>query len=389
MSRVASRHANWFAYFPDDYRWSAAMGLALGSAAYGGADIGEVDRVGRRLASHVGDDDAWFREWVAEAERLREWAERAQAAGRLLTVSEVSLRACSYYQIGERFRTPKDEPALEAYRKAVRCFHRFAQLTDRPRIEPVEVPYQGTGLPAYFVSAEGEAQGRRPCVVFFDGLDITKELCYLRGVTEIVRRGLHCLVVDGPGNGESIRFRGLYLRPEYELAGSAAMDYLEGRPDVDAGRVGVLAISLGGYYAPRVAGLEQRYRACVAWGAQWDYHAVWRRRLERNFRTQLSVPPQHIGWVLGVDTIDAAMTRLEPFHLDGVAQRIACPFLLLHGEEDEQVPLGDAQALFDAVGSRDKTLRVYTAAEGGAQHCQHDYLTIASTEIADWLREKL
>ena len=50
-----------------------------------------------------------------------------------------------------------------------------------------------------------------------------------------------------------------------------------------------------------------------------------------------------------------------------------CPFLLVHGADDEQVPLADAQALYDACGSKDKTLRVFTAEEGGAQHCQRDH----------------
>lgn len=392
MSRAASAapaHANWFTYFPEDYRWSAALVGVLTTAPYGGAEIGEVDRVGRRLRDRVGDDEAWFLAWREEGERLRRWAAAEEAAGHGLTAAAVHLRACSYLQIGERFRTPKDEAALSAYRDAVDSFHRFARLTDRPRIEVVEVPYQGTQLPAYLVLAESSAEGPAPCVVYFDGLDITKELCYLRGAAEIVRRGMSCLIVDGPGNGESIRFRGLDLRHDYEVAGSAAMDYLESRADVDAGRVGLLAISLGGYYAPRIAAMDPRYRACVAWGAIWDYHATWKRRLEHGFRTQLSVPGHHIKWVLGVDSIEAALVRLEDFRLEGVAQRIRCPFLLLVGEEDEQIPFADARALFEAVGSEDKTMRVFTAAEGGAQHCQHDYLTLASTAFADWLAEKL
>ena len=53
------------------------------------------------------------------------------------------------------------------------CFHRFARLTDRPRIESVEVAYEGGSLPAYFVHAENTDRARTPCVVF-DGLDITK-----------------------------------------------------------------------------------------------------------------------------------------------------------------------------------------------------------------------
>jgi fermentation-respiration switch protein FrsA (DUF1100 family) len=44
-----------------------------------------------------------------------------------------------------------------------------------------------------------------------------------------------------------------------------------------------------------------------------------------------------------------------------------CPFLVLHGEDDEQIPLADARALYEACGSQDKTLRVFSAEENGAQ----------------------
>jgi fermentation-respiration switch protein FrsA (DUF1100 family) len=101
------------------------------------------------------------------------------------------------------------------------------------------------------------------------------------------------------------------------------------------------------------------------------------------------VPGHHIAWVLGVDTVEQALTRLEPFKLDGVVQRMRCAFLVTHGAEDEQVPLADAQALYEACGSPDKTLRVFTPEEGGAQHCQKDYLTLGATTIFDWLAEKL
>jgi dipeptidyl aminopeptidase/acylaminoacyl peptidase len=226
-------------------------------------------------------------------------------------------------------------------------------------------------------------------VVFFDGLDITKELQFLRGVPDLVRRGISCLVLDGPGNGEAIRFHGLPLRYDYEVAGSAALDYLMTRSDVDPERIGVMAISLGGYYASRCAARDLRFKACVAWGAIWNYHETWKKRVEAGFRTSLSVPGQHIIWVLGVETIEEALNKLEAFQLDGIVQQMRCPFLLTHGAEDEQVPLANAQALFNAVGSTDKTFRVFTPEEGGAQHCQHDYLTLGTTFIFDWLEEKL
>jgi dienelactone hydrolase len=389
MTTVAPRTANWFTYFPQDYRWSAAIGSMIGAAAMGGCDIGEIDRAGRRLKDRLGDDDAWFTEWRKLGDEVRALGERSQASGHALSASSFYLRACCYYQWGERFRTPKDDQALAAYRTAVDCFHKFAALTDRPRIEIVEVPYEGGSLPGYFVHAENSNLECGPAMVFFDGLDITKEIQYVRGVPELVRRGISCLVMDGPGTGEAIRFRDLNLRHDYEVAGSACVDYLERRADVDPGRIGVMAVSLGGYYAPRCASMEPRFKACIAWGAIWDYYETWKRRIDARFRTSLSVPGHHICWIFGVETLEQALEKLDAYRLDGVVQKMRCPFLITHGAEDEQVPLADAEALYSASGSPDKTLRVFTAGEGGAQHCQRDYASIAFAVMFDWLEDKL
>src|SRR5262249_28112594 len=61
----------------------------------------------------------------------------------------------------------------------------------------------------------------------------------------------------------------------------------------------------------------------------------------------------------------------------------------VHGEDDEQIPLSDAQALYDACGSKDKTLRVFTSEEGGAQHCQRDYLTLGCATMWSRFEDKL
>jgi dipeptidyl aminopeptidase/acylaminoacyl peptidase len=225
--------------------------------------------------------------------------------------------------------------------------------------------------------------------VFFDGLDVTKEIQFVRGVPDLVKRGISCLVMDGPGTGEAIRFRNFYLRHDYEAAGSACVDWLEKRADVNPKKIGIVAISLGGYYAPRCAAMEPRFAACIAWGAQWDYHETWKKRVAASFKTALSVPGHHIEWILGAKSLDDALKKLEPFKLDGVMQKMRCPFLLVHGADDEQIPLADAQKQFDACGSKDKTFRVFTAEEGGAQHCQRDYLTLVVAEMWNWFETKL
>jgi dienelactone hydrolase len=383
------QNPNYFMYFPDNYRWSAEMMAILSSAPYGGPEIAEVDRAGRRLRAHVGDDAVWFRVMSEEGDVLCRRAQDADGKGHKLTAASNYLRACSFYQHAEHFRQPKDDAAFDVFRRSLECFRRYAALTDRPQLEFVDLPFDGGAFPAIYVHAQNTQAKRAPCVVRFPGFDTQKELQFFRGVTDITRRGISVLIVDGPGSGEALRFRNLLLRHDYEVAGSAAIDYLETRSDVDPNRIGIVALSLGGYFAPRCAAYDARYKACVIWGAIWDYHETWRRRIERLRTSSLSVPPHHLLWVTGTDNYDDALKRIEGFRLEGIAQKVQCPVLLTHGTDDEQVPLADAHRLFESIGSKDKTLRIFDSEEGGAQHCQRDYLTHASAIMADWLTEKL
>ena len=318
--------------------------ICLSGAPWGGAEIDEVNRVGRALRDKVGDDDAWFEEWTRMGDKIEARGRAAEKDGHKLTAASCFLRATRYYQTGERFLQPKSQRGMDVYAKSVKTFRDAAAIIRSPRIEHVEIPYEGTSLPALLVHPDREVAGERPApaMVYFDGFDVTKEICYGYAVADLAARGVGCLIVDGPGNGESVRFRNLPLIAETERYATPVYEYLAGRPEFDPKRIGVMALSLGGYYAPRAASLEPRYACCIAWGAQWDYHAIWKKRLE-DLATgkvlSLSVPPEHLQWVLGVDSQAAALKVLEGFRLDGIVQKMRCPFLLLHGEGDEQISL--------------------------------------------------
>lgn len=382
-----------FIYFPTNYRWSMGLLLNLSAAPWGGAEIDEINRVGRALKDRVGDDTAWFEEWTRMGDKIEARGRDEEKKGHRLTAAACLMRASHYYQTGERFMQ-RDPRAPAVYRKAVQSFADAAAMVLRPRIESVEVPYGDKTLPALFVHAAPEVAGNKPApaLVFFDGFDVTKEIQYFKGVPDLVARGISCLIVDGPGNGESVRFRNLPLIAETEKYGTAAYEYLAARKEVDPKRIGVMAISLGGYYAPRAASLEPRYAACIAWGAQWDYYETWRRRfelLDSGKLPSLSVPPEHLMWIFGVDSREAAMKKLEGFRLDGIVQKMRCPFLLLHGAGDEQIPLSLAERCFAAVGSAQKALKVFNREEGGFHHCQVDDVTIGVHYMWDWLSDVL
>jgi alpha-beta hydrolase superfamily lysophospholipase len=382
-----------FTYFPENYRWSHGLLIGLNMAPWGGAEIGEVNRIGLRLKDHVGDDNAWFREWTREARTVEERGRERMAEGSHTSGAQYLQRASAYYHVGERFLQPKSKEGNDAYIRGVNCLRDAAQYIKRPKLEHVEILYGDTSLPAIFVHAEpANRSGKVPAMVFFDGLDVTKEIQYFKGVADLSARGVACLIVDGPGNGESIRFRNLYLRHDTEHYATPLFDYLSRRPEVDPKRIGVMAISLGGYYAPRAAAMDQRFACCIAWGAQWDYQKIWMDRFERLARADtpsLSVAAQHISWVLNASSQEGAIKKLAPFKLDGVVQKIACPFLMLHGEGDEQIPLSEAQKCFDAVGSKNKTFKLFTREEGGYHHCQIDNQSICSAYMWDWLERVL
>ncbi|HEX6006505.1 MAG TPA: alpha/beta fold hydrolase [Burkholderiales bacterium] len=383
-----------FSYFSDDYRWSHGVLIALGGAPWGGGEIGEIHRIGLRLKNHVGDDRAWFREWCAEAERLEAIAEERAAKGHKLGAASYLLRAAHYYHVGERFVQPKHDESQAAYRRGVEAFRKAAGFIRRPRIEHVEVPYEGKSLPGMIVHAD-RAPGRPaqgPVMLFLDGFDVTKEIQYFRGIPDLAARGIACLILDGPGNGESIRFRGLTLHHETERHAGAAYDYLAARPEFDPKRIGIMALSLGGYYAPRAAAMDGRFACCISWGPEWDYHTKWKQRLERIERGEvlsLSVPWEHLLWVFGVKTKEEAFRKLEGFKLDGVIQRMRCPYLLIHGEGDQQAPFEHAQKMIAAAGSARKELKVFTREEGGYHHCQVDNVSIGTCYMWDWLEDVL
>lgn len=379
--------SHWFQYFPGNHMWSQGMMFGIEMSAWGAAALGEIDQIGQKLRGHEGDNELWWSEWVAMAQRIESFGDAEEARGHRLTSGAYYLRAAIYYFCGERF-VPPSERKWATYRSCLRCFHKGVERR-YPQVERVEVPYEGTTLPAWLLKAD--VKGRAPAVVMFDGLDNAKEMSVLFGGVEIAKRGIHVLAIDGPGQGEALRLQGIPSRYDYEVPAGAAYDYLAQRPEVDAARVAVMGFSMGGYYAPRAAAMDPRFAACVAWGGHFDYHESWvrRRKIMESGGTKLSAPGFQLLWVLGKPDMDACMEKLKNYRLSGVAQRMRCPFFCIHGEDDNIVQLEFAQRLYDAVGSSNKTLKVLTAFDGGSEHCQEDNRQVGANIVADWLADNL
>ena len=244
-------------------------------------------------------------------------------------------------------------------------------------------------MPALFLRAEG--QGPAATVIHLQGFDSVKETQYpyLGGYRP---RGLSALIVDQPGAGEALRLHGLKAQLDAEEYVSVLVDYLETRPDVDAARIGVAGLSMGGYLAPRAAAFEPRIKACVAWGALYDLGPLVRGMLQRvQGATAAPLPDaiEHALWTFGLESVEAWAEIAEKMTLRGVLQNLTCPLLVTHGENDRQVPLEQAQRTVDEAASANKQLKVFRAEDGGSEHCQLDNRYMGADYVTDWFRETL
>ena len=235
---------------------------------------------------------------------------------------------------------------MHSYTAALEAFARAVELMPRP-IERVEVDSPDGILPGYLIPSGTD--GPAPVVIFYNGFDVTKELLYGFIGDQFSRRGIACLVIDTPGTGEPRRLRNVPSRPDYEVPTAAIVDYLQTRPDIDPDRIGLLGISLGGYYAPRGAAFEKRIAACVAWGAVWDYGATWQHGWETNSKTTLT-PFWQFPWVMGTDTMEDALVRVREYTLADAMPHPTQPLLIVHGDSDTAFPVSDAEAAFAAAG---------------------------------------
>ncbi len=376
----------WVEHFPGNMVWSNACLVTKGMAPYGAVALGEIDEVCERLRAHQDEPDAWREEWCALGARLEKVADAAEAAGHKMAAGNYYLRAGMYYFTGERFITP-GEQKRETGRKAIELQNKGI-LRRYPYAEKVEVPFEGKTLPALFMKAPG-VSGRAPIVVVFDGMDNCKEMSVLFAGLEFAARGWHTLAIDGPGQGESLRLRELYARHDYEAPGAAAYDYVSSRPEVDPKKVIVMGYSFGGYYAARVAAFEKRYAAGVAMSAlHWDL-AAWQAEIKRKQEANPKNTAQstfHFRWIMGcIDDGNAAIEKAKKFSLAGVAEKISRPFLIVHGADDKVVPVANAHKLYEAIGSREKHLRILTAEDGGSYHAQADNRQVGIDYIADWI----
>ncbi|MBF7015317.1 alpha/beta fold hydrolase (plasmid) [Novosphingobium resinovorum] len=377
-----------FEYFPN-YIWNLSVSIAMES----GAQLGEIIDMCKpiRDAAEGGADAGtpqFMKAWAAMGDKLLELAAEDEAKGRLFSASNKMERAALYLITAERMQG-HGAPGREAtYARARSTFDRSTVLGKLNR-ERVEIPlFKGT-MPAIFTRASGD--GRKPVVVFCNGLDSCKELLYwTRLPDELARRGISTLCVDQPGSGEALRLQGLPVDPLSENWASRAVDWLEVQPEVDPKAIGMTGISLGGHFAPRAVAYEPRFASGAVWGANHNWREVQDKRMAREGENPVPHYWAHVHWAFGADGQDDFLEKSTEMNLNGHMDRIKVPFLVTHGANDRQISPAYADDLYDQlVNSPRREKMIFTDREGGVEHVGADNIAYGRDLISDWFAETL
>jgi 2,6-dihydroxypseudooxynicotine hydrolase len=352
---------------PTDERIRVALDTWAPRFVANGVDYNDV----QRIVAGLDRWDGWCRAWSECGGAHARLGEEAEARGCYASAAQHYVQAAITYHFGKFLFVERPDELRAAHEHAVRLYQQALPYLDPPG-ERVTIPYEDGGtMPGILRKPSHIA--RPPVVILIPGLDSVKEELHNYG-QDFLARGLAVLAIDGPGQGET-GFR-YPLRHDYEVPVRYAIDYLTARPDLDASRVGLMGVSLGGYFAPRAAAFEPRVRAAI--GVSGAYN------LADSFDQRPVLTRAAFVHRLGVADEAAAREQLRRFDLSGAMGRITCPLLVIAGGRDRLVAPDDgARMVAEATGQAELWLF-----EDGNHVCNNIPYKYRPQQ-ADWMRARL
>ena len=312
----------------------------------------------------------WLPRWSARAEIHEDLGREAIEAGNNVSAGEHLTTAALLYHFGKFMAVEFPDQMKEAHRKAVEC-RTLALPYLQPPGERVEIPFEGKWLATNLRRPGGI--DKPPVVMMVPGLEATKEEV-VGYENALLARGMASLSIDGPGQGE-----GEYdfpIRGNYETVAGPIIDWMESRDDLDAGRVGIYGVSLGGYHAPRAACFDKRIKACVSVSGAYDWGANWDKKSHLNrdvFRIR-----SHCA------TMEEAREKSKAISLKGIAGNITCPIYIVAGGLDQLTAVAAAEQIAAEVSGP----KVLSIVEDGVHVC-HNRPYKFRPQTSDWMAQQL
>jgi len=318
------------------------------------------------------------REFAAAARRRQAVAEQYEKDGRFVAARESYFIAALLWGSAQWAIFENTPQNLEYNANKVACYQRYIAYAPN-KIERIEIPFGGKSLPGYLHLPRGWSGERLPCVLAIDGMDGFKEMMNSMYGDKILERGMACLSIDGPGQGECCT-RGIHVTAtNFKDAGRAALGWLRERPEIDPNRITTSGVSFGSFWATQVAMVDEGLLGCAV---VYVCHEPGGHTI---FNMASPTFKLRFMYMSGYENEDEFDKFAQGFVLDG--GDVKCPWLCLAGEDDELSPIEYTDRLFEQIKTP-KRLYVYQGEKhafgGPAAGLGPNWMTT----IAEWLRDR-
>lgn len=376
--------------FFDHMLTDALVKHILGLIRYQMTDPGEImETLGQMKSSSERD---WAIAWGNTAKKVQARADESYNEGKMVSAASAYLRAASYWRIALMCFSEEEDPMVVDFsRNSVFCYDRYLEISGYPG-EKIQIPYEGTYLPGHFYRSP-VATSKAPLLVITPGRDTWGEDT-IWVYDEALKRGIHCIVIEGPGQGTALRLQGLKFRNDWEKVVTPVIDFAETLAGIDMARVGLLGISFGGYLVPRAAAFDKRIKLCIANSG----NISWGASIAKAFRTVKKLPRflrpammdsmiQDYAWKHGVENdIDVVIEELDKYTNEDIIEKITCKVLVI--DAAAEVLPGRAKKFYEALKCP-KDYIFFDKETTAQNHTQMGGYGPGSEILFDWIEDNL
>ena len=295
---------------------------------------------GRALPAEVKSYAMIPRVLEKEAAHAEAIGRAAEEAGHYRTARDAYWVAADTYREAQHAIFEDDNPLkMRLWAKVDACYdrsHRAQRLPDRARGDSLAGRHaRRAGAPA-----TRPLQGALRHLHSWDGRDEGER--HRSDEQHLPCPGISRAGPRRPGQGSSNLRKIRVTEDNYASAGSAAIDYVLQRPELDADKVVLFGSSMGTYWGSQIAATDPRVRGCATVRACYGPKQHIFNQASPRFK-------QVFMYMAGIHD-EAAFDRLAArMTLDAYAPRIQCPTLMVTGEYDPLCYLDETEAVYEAI----------------------------------------
>ena len=330
------------------------------------------------------------REFKRAAVRRENKARQHEAEGHPVAAGESYFIAALLYGSAQWpifAHTPENERLGD---KKVECYTKYTQYANH-EIRRVDIPFQDSAIPAwlhlpnvpYSQASTNGNRGQLPCVMSIPGMDSFKETGVALYGDRLLERGIAVLAIDGPGQKEALQ-RGIHVTATNWMdAGRTVLDWMRAQPELDPDRIAIRGNSMGSFWGTQVASIDDRIKGCAV---QAVCHEPGMNTI---FNVASPTFKLRFMYMAGYEDEDEFDRFAETMTLEGVGEKVTCPYLAMAGEDDHLSPIECTYDLMDTIAGP-RQLVVYEGTDHGlGGGSSADLGPNPATLMADWLKDRL